>query len=107
MGLFQSVSITGKDGPGRGLTGRCYTIVFTFVILVAVMRSGEVMLATELLVAMLAFEREEVDEAAVLGGTLVPDCEESTRWFGGCGHGCSFGIRVRCALVCLYTPWPM
>ena len=71
------------------------------------MGSGKIMLATEFLVAMLAFEREEVNKAAVLGGTLVPDCEESTRLFGGCGHGCSVGIRVRCALVCLYTPWPM
>ena len=69
----------GKARHGEELTGRCHTIVFTFVILGAVVGSREVMLATELLLAMLAFEREEIDKVAVLGRTLVPDCEESTR----------------------------
>lgn len=87
MDLSQWISTMGKAGHGEGFTGRCHTIVFTFVILGAVVGSWDVMLATELLLTMLAFEREEVDKVAVLGGTLVPDCEESTRRFGGCGHG--------------------
>lgn len=67
--------------------------MLVFVILVALVGSGEVMLATELLFAMLAFEREEIDEAAVLSGALVANCEESSRRFRGCSHGCGMGIR--------------
>lgn len=44
----------------------CHTIVLAFVILVAFVGSGEVMVATELLFAMLTFERQEIDEVAVL-----------------------------------------
>ena len=52
--------------------------MLTFIILVALVGSGEVVLATELLFAMLAFKGEEIDEAAVLSGALVPNCEESS-----------------------------
>jgi len=65
--------------------------VLAFVILVALVGSGEVMLATELLFAMLAFEREEINEATVLSGALVANCEESSRRFRGCSHGCGMG----------------
>jgi len=58
-----------------------------FVILVALVGSGEVVLATELVFTMLAFKREEINEVAVLSGALVPDCEESSRRFRGWGHG--------------------
>jgi hypothetical protein len=73
--------------------------------------SGKVVLAAELLFAVLAFERQEIDEAAVLSGTLVSDGEESSRRFGVCGHGCGIGIRVRWVKhqggTGLYTPWSM
>ena len=68
--------------------------MFTFVILVTFVGSGEVMLATELVLAMLAFERQEIDEAAVLSGTLVSNGEESGRRFGGSRHGCGYRGRV-------------
>jgi len=58
-----------------------------FVVLVALVGCGEIMVATELLFAMLAFERQEIDEAAVLSGALVSDGEESSRRFGCCSHG--------------------
>ena len=50
--------------------------MFALVVFIALVRSGQIMLATELLVAMLAFERQEIDEVAVLSGTLVSNCEE-------------------------------
>ena len=52
------------------------------------------MLATELLLAMLAFERQEIDEVAVFCEALVSNGEESSR-FRGRSHGCGVGIRVR------------
>jgi len=52
------------------------------------------MLATEPAPAMLAFERQEIDEIAVLGGALVSNRKESSRRFGGCSHGCDLGIRA-------------
>ena len=48
------------------------------VILVALVGGGKVMIATELMFTMLAFERQEIDEVAVLGGTLVSNREESS-----------------------------
>ena len=51
------------------------------------------MLATELLFAVLACERQEIDEITVLRGALVSDCEKSGRRFRGCDHG--YGIRIR------------
>ena len=59
-----------------------------FVVLAALVGGGEVMLATEVLFAVLAFEGQEIDEAAVLGGALVSNGEESSRRFGGGRHGC-------------------
>ena len=50
--------------------------MFALVVFIALVRSGQIMLATELLVAMLAFERQEIDEVAVLSRTLVSNCEE-------------------------------
>ena len=50
--------------------------MFALVVFIALVRGGQIMLATELLVAMLAFERQEIDEVAVLSGTLVSNCEE-------------------------------
>ena len=50
--------------------------MFALVVFIALVRSGQIMLATELLVAMLAFERQEIDEVAVLSGTLVSNREE-------------------------------
>ena len=50
--------------------------MFALVVFIALVRSGKIMLATELLVAMLAFERQEIDEVAVLSGTLVSNGEE-------------------------------
>jgi hypothetical protein len=58
--------------------------VLAFVILVALVGGGEVMFAAELLFAMLAVERQEIDEVAVLSGALVSDSEE---FFRLCGHG--------------------
>lgn len=49
-----------------------------FIVLAALVGSGEVMLAAELLFAMLTFEGQEVDEAAVLGGALVSNGEEAS-----------------------------
>lgn len=46
------------------------------IVLLALVRCGKVVLATELPFTMLAFERQEIDEATVLGGTLVSDVEE-------------------------------
>ena len=51
------------------------------------------MFAAELLFAMLAVERQEIDEVAVLSGALVSDGEE---FFRLCGHGCIRGIGGRC-----------
>lgn len=59
------------------------------------MRSGETMLATETLLAMLTFEGQEIDEATVLSGTLTSDGEESSRRCGVCSHGCGIEIRAR------------
>ena len=59
-----------------------------FVILVAFVGGGEVMVAAELSLAMLAFERQEIDEVAVLSRTLVPDGEESSRQFRSRSHSC-------------------
>lgn len=57
-----------------------------FVILVAFVGSREVMVATELSLAMLAFERQEIDEVAVLSRTLVSDGEEPSRQFRRRSH---------------------
>ena len=48
------------------LTRRSDAIVLAFVVFLAFVGSGKVMLATELVLAMLAPERQEVDEVAVL-----------------------------------------
>ena len=66
--------------------------MFALVVFIALVRSGKIMLATELLVAMLAFERQEIDEVAVLSGTLVSNGEEPSRRLRGCGHGGGDGI---------------
>lgn len=71
----------------RGRTRRGNAIVLEFVILVAAMRSRKLMLAAEILFAMLAFKRQEIDEAAVLSGTLVSDREESGRRCRSRSHG--------------------
>ena len=95
MGLFQeNEHKERRDGCNEGLTRWCHTIMLTFVILVALVGSREVMLATELLFAMLTFEGQEIDETAVLSGALVSDCEKPGRRFRGCGHECGIGIRV-------------
>ena len=62
------------------------------IVLATVVRSGKVVLATELLFAVLAFERQEVDEIAVLSGTLVSNGEEPSRRLRCCGHGGGGGI---------------
>lgn len=41
------------------------------------MGTGELVLVTELLFAVAAFEGQEIDEATVLSGALVSDGEES------------------------------
>ena len=67
--------------------------MLTLVVLATLVGSGEVMLATELLFAMVTFERQEIDEVAVLGGALVSNGEEFSR------HGCGIGARVSRVLI--------
>ena len=62
------------------------------IVLATVVRSGKIVLATELLFAVLAFERQEVDEIAVLSGTLVSNGEKPSRRLRGCGHEGGNGI---------------
>jgi hypothetical protein len=61
--------------------------VLEFIILVATVRGRKPMLVAELLFAMLAFERQEIDEAAVLSGTLMANREESGRRCRSRSHG--------------------
>ena len=77
--------------------------MFTFVVLVALVGSGEVMLATELVLAMLAFERQKIDDIAVLSGALVSNGEESRRRFGGSRHSCGYRSRANQSEL-IYTP---
>jgi hypothetical protein len=91
-----------RDRRCEELTRWGHTIVLKFIVLVTLVGCGKIMLATELLLAMLTFERQEIDEAAVLSGALVSNGEESSRRFGGCRHGCGTGARV--SQRCLYTP---
>ena len=51
---------------GEGLTGWGNTIMLALVILLALVGGRKVMLATELVFAMLTFERQEIDKVAVL-----------------------------------------
>jgi len=54
-------------GVAGKLTRWGNAVVLAFVILLAFVGSGKVMLATELVVAMLTLERQEIDGVAVLG----------------------------------------
>jgi len=73
--------------------------VLVLVILVAFVGSGKVMLATELVFAMLTLERQEIDEVAVLSGALVSNGEEPSRRFRGAGHACGQGCGMRARVV--------
>lgn len=76
-------------------TGRGHAIVLELIVLGAVVGSGEKVLPAELEFAVLAFERQEIDEAAVLSGTLVSNVEEPGRQIGVCVHGGGIWMRAR------------
>lgn len=61
--------------------------MLALVILLTFVGGRKVMLATELVFAMLTLERQEIDEVAVLSRALVSNGEEPSRRFGGGGHG--------------------
>ena len=77
-----------NEEPTRG----GHTIMLELIVLGALVGSGKIVLATELVFAVLAFERQEIDEVTELSGTLVSYGEESG--FVGCSHACGIGIRV-------------
>ena len=52
--------------------------MLALVILVAFVGGGKVVLAAELVLAVLTLERQEIDEVAVLGRALVSNGEEAS-----------------------------
>jgi len=75
----------GTDGRDEELTSRSNTIA----------KNEKVTLVIELVFAMLALEREGIDEVLPVSGALVSDDEEPSRQFGDCRHAGSIRVRLR------------
>jgi hypothetical protein len=59
------------------LTRRGYPVVFGLIVLATLVSGRQIVLSTELLFAVLTFEREEIDETTVFSAALMPDSQEN------------------------------